>query len=211
MPAKSLELTHTIKLIQELTAEIDEIGVAIKQIMNEDIQYPILTIPSISYRMGAMILAEIGDFSWFDSADKILAYAGMSPSIYQSGKLDNCHSHIEKRGSKYLRYALYNATKYVCLWDESFGVSWSSIIVTLGSINLSCKSLLKWSKIVIICVRSQVVVPNKDIATHGMIQLIVRAELILINHFLLEGMIESLYRSIIIRTAGFTHTLRNTM
>ena len=88
-------------------------------------------------------------------------------------------------------------------------VSWSSIIVTLGSINLRCKSLLKRSKIVIIGVRSQVVVPNKDIATHGMIQLIVRAELMLINQFLLEGMIESLYRSIIIRTAGFTHTLRN--
>ena len=88
-------------------------------------------------------------------------------------------------------------------------LSWSSIIVTLGSINLRCKSLLKRSKIVIIGVRSQVVVPNKDIATHGMIQLIVRAELMLINQFLLEGMIESLYRSIIIRTAGFTHTLRN--
>lgn len=121
MPAKSLELKHTIKLIQELTAEIDEIEAAIKQIMDEEIQSPILTIPGISYRMGAMILAEIGDFSRFDSADKILAYAGMSPSTYQSGKLDNCHSHMEKRGSRYLRYALYNATKYVCHWDESFG------------------------------------------------------------------------------------------
>lgn len=80
MPAKSLELKHTIKLIQELTAEIDEIEAAIKQIMDEEIQSPILTIPGISYRMGAMIIAEIGDFCRFDSADKILAYAGMSPS-----------------------------------------------------------------------------------------------------------------------------------
>ena len=121
MPAKSLELKHTIKLIQELTTEIDEIETAIKQIMDEEIKSPILTIPGISYRMGAMILAEIGDFSRFDSADKILAYAGMSPSTYQSGQLDNCYSHMEKRGSRYLRYALYNATKYVCHWDESFG------------------------------------------------------------------------------------------
>lgn len=73
MPAKSLELKHTIKLIQELTTEIDEIETAIKQIMDEEIKSPILTIPGISYRMGAMILAEIGDFSRFDSADKILA------------------------------------------------------------------------------------------------------------------------------------------
>ena len=121
MPAKSLELKHTIKLIQELTFEIDEIKAAIKQIMDEEIQSPILTIPGISYRMGAMIIAEIGDFSRFDSPDKILAYAGMSPSTYQSGKMDNCHSHMEKRGSRYLRYALYNATKYVCHWDKSFG------------------------------------------------------------------------------------------
>lgn len=121
MPAKSLELKHTIKLIQELTIEIDEIEAAIKRIMDEEIQSPILTIPGISYRMGAMIIAEIGDFSRFDSADQILAYAGMSPSTYQSGQLDNCYSHMEKRGSRYLRYALYHATKYVCHWDKSFG------------------------------------------------------------------------------------------
>ena len=121
MPAKSLELKHTIKLIQELTAEIDEVESEIKRIMDEEVIFPILTIPGISYHMGAMIIAEIGDFSRFNSADKILAYAGMSPSTYQSGQLDNCHSHMEKRGSRYLRYALYNAAKYVCKWDESFG------------------------------------------------------------------------------------------
>ena len=119
MPAKSLELKHTIKLIRELDAEINEIENEIKTILDE-INSPILTIPGISYRMGAMIIAEIGDFSRFDSPDKILAYAGMSPSTYQSGQLDNCYAHMEKRGSKYLRYALYNATKYVCHWDPSF-------------------------------------------------------------------------------------------
>ena len=119
MPAKSLELKHTIKLIRELDAEIEEIENEIKTIMDE-INSPILSIPGISYRMGAMIIAEIGDFSQFDSPDKILAYAGMSPSTYQSGQLDNCHSRMEKRGSRYLRYALYNATTYVCLWDPTF-------------------------------------------------------------------------------------------
>lgn len=119
MPAKSLELKHTIKRIQEISVEIEEIEIEIKAIMDE-INSPILTIPGISYRMGAMILAEIGDFSRFDSPDKILAYAGMSPSTYQSGQVDNCYAHMEKRGSRYLRYALYNATKYVCHWDESF-------------------------------------------------------------------------------------------
>ena len=90
--------------------------------MMDEIQSPITTIPGIGVRMGAMILAEIGDFSRFDSPDKILAYAGMSPSTYQSGQLSlsGTYSHMEKRGSRYLRYALYNATKYVCLWDPAF-------------------------------------------------------------------------------------------
>ena len=119
MPAKSLELKHTIKLIQELDAEIEEIENEIKTIMDE-INSPILSIPGINYRMGAMIIAEIGDFSRFDSPDKILAYAGMSPSTYQSGQLDSSYSHMEKRGSRYLRYALFNATKFVCHWDSTF-------------------------------------------------------------------------------------------
>ena len=66
------------------------------------------------------LLAEAGDFSRFDSAGKLLAYAGMSPSTYQSGQLKNCYPHMEKRGSRYLRYALYNAAKYVCLWAPAF-------------------------------------------------------------------------------------------
>lgn len=119
MPAKSLELKHTINLIRVLDDEINEIEAEIKNLMDE-IDSPILTIPGIGYRMGAMIIAEIGDFSRFDSPDKILAYAGLSPSTYQSGKFESSHAHMEKRGSKYLRYALYNATKYVCLYDPIF-------------------------------------------------------------------------------------------
>ena len=119
MPAKSLDLKHTIKLIRELTSDIDEIEHEIKLIMDE-INSPILSIPGINYRMGAMIIAEIGDFNRFDSPDKILAYAGLSPSTYQSGQLDGAYSHMEKRGSRYLRYALYNAAKYVCHWDPTF-------------------------------------------------------------------------------------------
>ena len=97
MPAKSLELRHTIRLIRELDAEIEDIETAIQSIMYE-IQSPITTIPGIGVRMGAMILAEIGDFSRFDSPDKILAYAGMSPSTYQSGQLSRsgAYSHMEK-------------------------------------------------------------------------------------------------------------------
>ena len=119
MPAKSLELRHTIRLIRELDAEIADIESSIQSIM-EQLHSPITTIPGIGFRMAAMILAEVGDFSRFDSPDKVLAYAGLSPSTYQSGQLNNCYAHMEKRGSRYLRYAIYNATKYVCHWDPTF-------------------------------------------------------------------------------------------
>lgn len=119
MPAKSLELRHTIRLIRVLDAEIAEIEADIQAIM-EQMNSPITTIPGIGYRMGAMILAEAGDFSRFDSPDKLLAYAGLSPSTYQSGQLKNCYAHMEKRGSRYLRYAIFNAAKFVCHWDPAF-------------------------------------------------------------------------------------------
>ena len=64
MPAKSLELRHTIRLIRELDSEIEDIEAAIEAIM-EELQSPITTIPGMGFRMGAMILAEIGDFARF--------------------------------------------------------------------------------------------------------------------------------------------------
>ena len=75
---------------------------------------PVLDLPAV--------VAEIGDFDNFDSPDKIMAFAGLSPSTYQSGHLNNCYAHMEKRGSKYLRYALFNATKHVCGWCPEFDI-----------------------------------------------------------------------------------------
>lgn len=119
MPAKSLELQHTIRMIRELDSEITEIEAEIKRMMDE-LDSPLLGIPGVGFRMAAMILAEIGDISRFDSPDKLLAFSGVSPSTYQSGKMDNAYAHMEKRGSKYLRFALYQAAKYVSHWDPIF-------------------------------------------------------------------------------------------
>lgn len=83
----------------------------------DTVHSPIATIPGIGDRMRAMVLAEIGDFFHFDSSP---AYADMSP---KSGQLSwsGTYSHMEKRGSRYLPYARYSATKYVCLWGPTFG------------------------------------------------------------------------------------------
>ena len=121
LPAKSLELRHTIKLIHELNAEIAEIETEIKKIM-DSIDSPTLSVPGISYALGSVIVSEVGDFSRFDNPDKLLAFAGCSPSTYQSGQIYSAHAKMEKRGSKYLRWALLNAAKYVCKWEPTFAV-----------------------------------------------------------------------------------------
>ena len=72
--------------------------------------------------MGAQIIAEIGDFKNFDSPDKILAFAGLSPSTYQSGNLYSSNAKMEKRGSRYLRFALFYSAVYVCHWEPTFAL-----------------------------------------------------------------------------------------
>jgi transposase len=118
-PAKSLELRHTIDHIRFLDEEIDEVEAQIFTLLDKD-PPRMLDIPGMGPRMAAVIVAEVGDFNRFSSPDKLLAYAGLSPSTYQSGQLTSTYAKMEKRGSRYLRCALFNATKYVCMWDPVF-------------------------------------------------------------------------------------------
>ena len=117
--AKALELQQTIRMIRLMTEQITQVEDMIKPII-DSLHCPIMTIPGISYSLAAMIYAEIGDFKAFGSAEKILAFAGMEPSVYQSGQLNSTHAKMVKRGSKYLRYALFQAAKYACNWDSTF-------------------------------------------------------------------------------------------
>ena len=80
MPAKSLELQHTIRLIRELNREIDEIEEQIQSIMDE-LHSPITTIPGLGFRMAAMILAEVGDFTRFDSRTSCWLMPGCPPPL----------------------------------------------------------------------------------------------------------------------------------
>ena len=116
---KSLELQQTLQLIQMMEKQIAQAEAKINPIV-DSLNSPIMTIPGIGYRMAAIIIAETGNFADFDKAEKVLAFAGLEPSVYQSGQLTSTHAKMVKRGSKYLRYALFNAAKYVCHWDEGF-------------------------------------------------------------------------------------------
>ena len=117
---KALELQQTILFIKTFEEQIKQVEAKINPII-DSLHSPLITVPGISYRMAAIIIAETENFTNFDSAEKILAYAGLEPSVYQSGQLTSTHAKMVKRGSKYLRYAIFNATKFVCHWDPTFG------------------------------------------------------------------------------------------
>lgn len=80
----------------------------------------IMTIPGIGYINGGMILGEIGDIHRFSSPGKLLAYAGLDPSVYQSENFQIKRTGMSKRGSKVLRYALMNAAHNVVKNNATF-------------------------------------------------------------------------------------------
>jgi transposase len=116
----SFELRQTIRLIQSIQVEISELDKQIKLVVDE-LNSPIITIPGISHTLAAIILAEIGDINRFPSPAKLLAFAGLEPSTYQSGKFNASNTSMVKRGSTYLRWAIMQASRLVCMRDETFG------------------------------------------------------------------------------------------
>lgn len=69
------------------------------------------SIPGIGDKLAAAIVAEIGDVQQFEDAKQLVAYAGLDPGIFSSGKFTATSSRITKRGSKRLRRSLYLAVQ----------------------------------------------------------------------------------------------------
>ena len=67
------------------------------------------TIPGIGMIAASTILAEIGDINRFKSSSALVAFAGIDPTVRQSGEFSSTHNHMSKRGSPYLRHAIFLA------------------------------------------------------------------------------------------------------
>ena len=104
----SIQITQSIAQIELLDSQINTVDDEIKDIV-ESIDSVILTIPGIGPINGGMILGEIGDINRFSKPRKLLAFAGLDPSVYQSGNFSASKTRMSKRGSGALRYALINA------------------------------------------------------------------------------------------------------
>ena len=112
------EMQHIIRTILYFQSEIKIIEQQIKQLVIQ-LDSTLLSIPGISFVTAGIILSELGDINLFDSPAKLLAFAGLEPSTYQSGNFSSSHAVMVKRGSKYLRWALLNATRLVCMRDSN--------------------------------------------------------------------------------------------
>ena len=120
-PARVMELKMLLARIDLLSEQIKDYDKQIKIIMDE-LDSPVPTIPGIGYTLGATIIAEVGNISRFSSPAKLLAFAGLEPSIYQSGKFVPASGRMVKRGSPFLRWALLQAAGYVPNYSSTFAL-----------------------------------------------------------------------------------------
>jgi len=115
----ALELQLIVQRIQFFQNQTNEIETQIHTLM-KSIGSPITSIPGIGFVIGAALISEIGDIQRFSSPAKLLAFAGCEPSTYQSGNFTASKTPMVKRGSKYLRNALYQAVGKAFLKSPSF-------------------------------------------------------------------------------------------
>ena len=113
-----IELTILLTQLKALEGQIDFLETKISEMIS-GFESPIFTIPRIGKTTGAAILAEIGDISHFDSAIKLIAFAGLDPKLKSSGTYQG-RTPISKRGSKYLRNALWYSAMVLCRMNEKF-------------------------------------------------------------------------------------------
>lgn len=115
------ELQHTIDMIRFYQSQIEIYNKQIEMELNETEYGKIITsIPGVGIITGAMIISEIGDINNFTSPDQLLAFAGLDPTVYQSGEFEASHTKITKRGSKYLRWAIHQVSSGIWKWDKTF-------------------------------------------------------------------------------------------
>lgn len=139
---KALQMQYFLDQIELNTRYIRQYEASIRKIMRE-INSPITTIPGIGFVLGAMILAELGDISRFSKSEKVLSFAGLEPSVYQSGKYKPESGSMVKRGSPYLRWALSMAARGIINFDPNFFAYYQKKSSEGKAYNVACSHVAK--------------------------------------------------------------------
>ena len=115
----SIQITQSIEQIELLDRQIELLESEMADIV-KSLDSVIMTIPGIGYVNGGMILGEIGDIHRFNTPSQLLAFAGLDPTVYQSGNFEAKNTRMSKRGSRALRFALVNAAHNVVKCNNTF-------------------------------------------------------------------------------------------
>ena len=118
LDALKFQLRLLLQQLDFIKAQIKELDKFLKKLMKE---YDILfSIPGISVTLGAAIIGEIGDINRFGTPQQLQAFAGMDPTVHQSGNFQGTQGKISKRGSPFLRRAVYLAANAAHRVDPVF-------------------------------------------------------------------------------------------
>ena len=98
--------------------QVEQVDAQISALMGE-LHSPLVTVTGVGPVLAACILSEIGDISRFNSAEKLAAYAGVDPTMRQSGEYNGIRNRMSKRGSPYLRYAIWIASTVASIHDPA--------------------------------------------------------------------------------------------
>ncbi len=117
--ALSIQIKMTIELIELLESQIKDIEKQVSDFIKKS-DNVIISIPGIGVMTAAIIISEIGDINRFNNPGQVLAFAGLDPSVKQSGTFNASSTRMSKRGSSLLRYALILAANNVQLNTKTF-------------------------------------------------------------------------------------------
>ncbi|WP_277408186.1 IS110 family transposase [Lacrimispora xylanisolvens] len=116
------QLNSLMALYKQAAQEVESLETQILSLIKE-VSPKSLTIPGIGALSAAVIYAEYGDLSKFDSPSQMLSFAGLEPGYYQSGTSEH-GGHMVKRGSSHLRFTLMNLciplTQYNMIFAEYY-------------------------------------------------------------------------------------------
>jgi transposase len=107
-----LSLGMYINIILQYKEHLSRLESEIDALAKEIEEYNIIkSIPGIGEKIAATIISEIGEIDRFNHPKKLVAFAGVDPSVFESGKFRATQNRITKRGSSRLRHALYIAVR----------------------------------------------------------------------------------------------------
>jgi transposase len=114
--AAQVEMNCLLQQMDLLLDQIDGLDQSIAILMQQIPQF-ITSIPGVGPVTGAAILSEIGDIQRFETSEQLVAYAGIDPSVYETGQFKASQAHMSKRGSPHLRHALWQAASMTIFYD----------------------------------------------------------------------------------------------